>query len=39
MRRDSLLMRGQRPFIFADLKSGVGRDELLAWLKREVLFV
>ncbi len=39
MRRDSLLMRGQRPFIFADLKSGVGRDEILAWLRREYLFV
>jgi urease accessory protein len=39
MRRDSLLMRDQRPFIFADLKSGVGRDEILAWLKREYLFV
>ncbi len=39
MRRDSLLMRGQRPFLFADLKSGVGRDELLQWLKREYLFV
>jgi urease accessory protein len=39
MRRDSLLMRGKRPFIFADLKSGVGRDEILQWLKREYLFV
>ena len=39
MRRDSLLMRGERPFLFADLKSGVGRDEILAWLKREYLFV
>ncbi len=39
MRRDSLLMRDQRPFLFADLKSGVGRDDLLAWLKREYLFV
>ena len=39
MRRDSLLMRGKRPFLFADLKSGVGRDEILHWLKREVLFV
>ena len=36
MRRDSLLMRGPRPFLFADLKSGVGRDELLAWLKTGV---
>ena len=39
MRRDSLLMRDKRPFIFADLKSGVGRDEVLSWLKREYLFV
>src|SRR5271170_342985 len=39
MRRDSLLMRGKRPFIFADLKSEVGRDDILQWLKREVLFV
>lgn len=39
MRRDSLLMRGKRPFIFADLKSEVGRDEILQWLNREYLFV
>jgi len=39
MRRDSLLMREKRPFIFADLKSNVGRDEILQWLKREYLFV
>jgi urease accessory protein len=39
MRRDSLLMRGERPFLFADLKSGLGRDDLLAWLRREYLFV
>jgi len=39
MRRDSLLMRDKRPFLFADLKTGVGRDEILAWLKREYLFV
>jgi urease accessory protein len=39
MERDSKLMRGERPFLFADLKSGKGRDELLAWLRRELLFV
>jgi urease accessory protein len=39
MRRDSLLMREKRPFIFADLKSQVGRDDILRWLKREYLFV
>lgn len=39
MRRDSLLMRGERPFLFADLKSELGRDEILRWLQREYLFV
>ena len=39
MDRDARLMRGQRPFLFADLKSGIGREDLLAWLKRELLFV
>lgn len=39
MARDAASMRGERPVIFADLKSGKGREELLAWLKREYLFV
>jgi urease accessory protein len=39
MDRDSRKMRGERPFIFADLRSEKGKDELLAWLRREVLFV
>jgi urease accessory protein len=39
MARDAKLMRGERPFIFADLRSEQGKDELLAWLRREVLFV
>ena len=38
MARDAKLMRGERPFIFADLRSEKGKDELLAWLRREVLF-
>ena len=38
MARDSKLMRGERPFIFADLRSEKGKDELLAWLRHEVLF-
>ena len=38
MARDSKLMRGERPFLFADLRSGKGKDELLAWLRRELLF-
>jgi urease accessory protein len=39
MARDAKIMRGERPFIFADLKSEKGKDELLGWLKHEYLFV
>ncbi len=38
MERDAKKMRDDRPFLFADLKSAKGKDELLAWLRREVLF-
>lgn len=30
MARDAKIQRGERPFIFADLRSGHGKDELLA---------
>lgn len=39
MDRDSRKMRGERPFLFADLRAEKGQDQLLAWLRREVLFV
>lgn len=39
MARDASAQRGKRPFIFADLKSEKGKDDLLAWLKYEYLFV
>ena len=39
MERDARLMRGERPFLFADLRAEKGRDALLEWLRREVLFV
>jgi len=39
MARDARTMRGDRPFLFADLKSEKGKDPLLAWLEREYLFV
>jgi urease accessory protein len=39
MARDSKTQRGDRPVIFADLKSEKGKDELLGWLKHEYLFV
>ena len=39
MDRDARRMRGNRPVLFADLKSGQGREDLLGWLRREYLFV
>lgn len=39
MARDSKLMRGDKPFLFADMKSEKGKDELIGWLKCEYLFV
>lgn len=39
MERDSKLMRGERPFIFADLKTEKGKDSILSWLRKEYLFV
>jgi urease accessory protein len=38
MDRDARKMRGEKPFIFADLKSGKGKDELLAWLRHHAFF-
>ncbi len=39
MARDARMQRGTRPFLFADLKSEKGKDDLLAWLKHEYLFL
>src|SRR6187401_2235285 len=39
MARDAKLMRDDRPFLFADLKSEKGKDDLIAWLKHEYLFI
>jgi len=38
MDRDSRKMRGERPFVFCDLKTRAGLDKVVAWLKRECLF-
>ena len=39
MERDARLMRGERPFLFADLRSEKGKVALLDWLRQTVLFV
>jgi len=38
MERDSLLMRDGRPFVFTDIRHGVGVDNVAQWLIENVLF-
>lgn len=38
MDRDSRKMRGERPYLFCDLKSRKGLDDVIGWLTREYLF-
>ena len=38
MRRDSRLMRGDRPFVFTNLKQHTGLEEVISWIRHEVLF-
>jgi len=38
MARDSRLMRGERPFVFCDLKRGHNLADVVAWIEREVMF-
>ena len=36
MDRDAKKMRGARPFLFTDLKSGAGFDEVIAWVSQQM---
>lgn len=38
MERDSKKMRGERPFLFTNIRSGEGVDTVLEWIRRDVLF-
>ena len=38
MARDSKMMRGQRPYVFTNIKSGEGLSEVIAWIRRELLY-
>ena len=38
MDRDAKAMRGERPFLFCDLKTHKGLDGVIAWIESEVLF-
>jgi urease accessory protein len=36
MRRDSLRMRGDRPFLLISLRTGAGVEDLLAWVRQQL---
>ena len=38
MARDSKTLRGDRPFIFTNLKTGAGVPDVIAWIRRELLY-
>lgn len=38
MDRDAKVQRGERPFVFCDLKRHHNLDQVIAWIEREVLF-
>lgn len=38
MARDARAGRGERPFVFTNLKSGDGVDDIVQWIQRELLF-
>ncbi len=38
MERDSRRMRGDRPFVFTNLRDGTGADRVVDWIRRELLF-
>jgi urease accessory protein len=38
MARDARTMRGERPFVFTNLKTGDGLRDVIAWIKRDLLY-
>ena len=38
MARDSKLMRGEPPFVFTNLKSGDGIENVIGWIRHELLY-
>ena len=39
MERDSLRMRGTRPFLFTNLRTGEGLTQVIEWIERDVLLL
>ena len=38
MERDAKRMRGERPFVFTNLRDGDGVDAVVSWIRRDLLF-
>jgi urease accessory protein len=38
MARDARAMRGERPFLFANMKSGDGLQDVITWIRRDLLY-
>jgi urease accessory protein len=38
MARDAKAMRGPRPFVFTNIKSGEGLQNVITWIRRECLY-
>lgn len=38
MKRDTLAQRGDKPFVFTNLYEGVGLDDVIGWIKEDMLF-
>jgi urease accessory protein len=36
MERDARIQRGERPFVFTNLKDGTGLDTIVDWLKQHL---
>jgi urease accessory protein len=38
MSRDAKVMRGDRPFVFTNLKAATGLQEIITWIRRDLLY-
>lgn len=38
MERDTKVQRGDKPYVFTDLYRGIGLDEVICWIKEDMLF-